>query len=216
MIKPRYDNTERLGVIKTEEIFVRDFNWIFREQPIVDMGIDAHIEIVDEGKPLGILIALQIKTGQSYFYEKENFFTYYINDIHFDYWLNHSLPVILIGFLPEKNIVLWQFINRDFIEKTTKGWKVEISKDKELNLKSKQQIIDLYQTLYLKREIIEFKEDAVTLLKTINPENIKNTISKLRKENYDDAYIFMKLRLEGYPKHIVDHILGEYNRRNPR
>jgi hypothetical protein len=70
MAKSRYDNTEQLGIIEAYKIFVGDFKWIFREQPIVDMGINAHIEIVDDGNPSGKLIALQIKTGESYFYEK--------------------------------------------------------------------------------------------------------------------------------------------------
>ena len=45
----RYSTTERIGVNAVEHIVLHELGWIFREQPIVDMGIDAHIERVDDG-----------------------------------------------------------------------------------------------------------------------------------------------------------------------
>ncbi|WP_461491568.1 DUF4365 domain-containing protein, partial [Pontibacter sp. HJ8] len=39
----RYSSTERLGVIATDTIVTKDLGWIFREQTIVDVGIDALI-----------------------------------------------------------------------------------------------------------------------------------------------------------------------------
>jgi len=56
----RYSATERIGVNAVEAIVLNDFKWIFRGQPISDMGIDAHIERVDEGTPSGKLIAVQM------------------------------------------------------------------------------------------------------------------------------------------------------------
>lgn len=43
MVK-RYSSTERTGVNKVESVFINKFKWIFREQPIVDLGIDAQVE----------------------------------------------------------------------------------------------------------------------------------------------------------------------------
>jgi hypothetical protein len=48
---PRYSPTERIGVNATERIVVNDLGWIFREQLVVDQGIDAHIERVDNKEP---------------------------------------------------------------------------------------------------------------------------------------------------------------------
>jgi len=60
---------DRIGVHKVGLKFLQDFNWIEREQPISDYGIDMHVEIINEGIPTGQLIALQIKSGDSYFKE---------------------------------------------------------------------------------------------------------------------------------------------------
>ena len=43
--------------------------YIFREQPISDYGIDAQIELIDEETVTGKLVALQIKSGASWFVE---------------------------------------------------------------------------------------------------------------------------------------------------
>ena len=39
-------STERIGVYHCAEIAERN-NWMFREQPIDDVGIDAHMELVE-------------------------------------------------------------------------------------------------------------------------------------------------------------------------
>ncbi|SEJ14285.1 protein of unknown function [Azotobacter beijerinckii] len=124
----RYTPTERIGVNEVERISLHELGWIFREQPIEDMGIDAHLERVVEGKPDGKLLALQIKTGISHFREKEDSYTYYGKIVHLDYWTGHSLPVVLVAHLPEKKQTLWQIVNESTAERTSKGWKVEIPK----------------------------------------------------------------------------------------
>jgi len=124
----RYTPTERIGVNEVERISLHELHWIFREQLIEDMGIDANLECVVEGMPDGKLLALQIKTGPSHFGEKENSYTYYGKTVHIDYWTRHSLPVVLIAHLPEKKQTLWQVVNESTAERTSKGWKVEIPK----------------------------------------------------------------------------------------
>lgn len=138
--KPRNDNTERIGVNAVEAITIKDFNWIFREQPIQDMGIDAHIELVDDGKPTGKLLAVQIKTGISHFNEKEDVLTYYGKLQHLDYWNNHSLPVILIAHLPDEDKTYWVLINEQTIERTKKSWKVDIPKNNIFSETSKNRL----------------------------------------------------------------------------
>lgn len=76
-----------------------ELDWIFREQPISDYGIDAQVEIIENNNPTGQLLAIQLKSGNSFFsrmnYEK-NAYIYYGDLQHLEYWINHSLPVILI------------------------------------------------------------------------------------------------------------------------
>ncbi len=95
---------------------LNDFNWIFREQPTADMGIDAHIEQVDpNGFPTGKLIGAQIKSGASHVTRvgkklADKKLVYYGTLTHFNYWLSHSLPVVLIVHIPEK-ATYWQVVN---------------------------------------------------------------------------------------------------------
>lgn len=141
----RYISTERLGVNATANLIVKKIKWIFREQPICDMGIDAHIESVVEGNPTGKLIGIQIKTGLSHFQDKGNSLVFYGKLLHLDYWLNYSLPVILVAHLPDTNETYWVHINKKNAKKTKKHWKIEISKKQILNSTAKkllEKIID--------------------------------------------------------------------------
>lgn len=126
--RARYSKTARSGVNAVERIVIEELDWIFREQPIEDMGIDAHIERVDDGLPTGKLIGLQIKTGASHFYETNDAYVYYGSDTHIDYWVNHALPVLLIAHLPKLHRTLWVQISGEAISQTSRGWKVEIPK----------------------------------------------------------------------------------------
>jgi len=117
----RYSATERIGINAVEGIFLEQFDWIFREQPIADMGIDAHVEICEEGTPRGHLLALQVKTGKSYFKTHGEDFVYYISDLHYEYWLSHSLPVFIILHDPDSKLTLWQHVIEGNISETTKG-----------------------------------------------------------------------------------------------
>ena len=103
-------------------------SWIFREQLVCDHGIDAHIEFRHEGQATGRLIALQIKTGDSYFAE-ENTEGYVFRDTsHLRYWLDHSLSVLVVIVRPDTEEAFWQKITPETIEETGKGWKTTIPK----------------------------------------------------------------------------------------
>jgi Domain of unknown function (DUF4365) len=132
----RFSPTERVGVNATEATVIKDLGWIFREQAISDMGIDAHIESVLEGKPTGQLIGVQIKTGVSHFKDKEDHLVYYGDLVHLDYWLQHSLPIILVAHLPDSQTTLWVQVNKSLVQRTGKGWKIEIPKSQTLEKSS--------------------------------------------------------------------------------
>jgi len=118
--------TERLGVSAAQFIFER-LGFIFREQPIEDYGIDAHIEVVENEKATGKLIALQIKSGDSFFKEKNNDSIVFRGELkHLSYWISHSLPVMLVLYNIEENIAYWQIVNKHTITKTAKHWKLHI------------------------------------------------------------------------------------------
>ena len=116
------NETERTGIHHCGEIAERN-HWMFREQPINDIGIDAHMEQTDDiGKPKQ-LMALQIKTGQSWFKEKiDNYVVFRdINERQYNYWTENSLPCIVVLYNPNDNTCVWQKLNRETIERTNNG-----------------------------------------------------------------------------------------------
>lgn len=129
--------TDRRGVNAVEGVFLNDFRWAFREQAVVDFGIDAQVEVVQGDKLTGKLIALQIKTGPSYFRSHGSDYVYYGENRHLDYWLGHSLPVLLIIHDPNRDLTLWQKIDRSLIRATEKAWSIVIPATNALSPASK-------------------------------------------------------------------------------
>lgn len=124
--------TDRIGVNAVGLIFEK-IGFAFREQPIEDYGIDAIIERRVSGKPSGELIGVQIKSGVSFFNEVKNNKVIYRGKLsHYNYWLNYSLPVILVLYNPETELCIYELINQKKIEKTDRGWKIEIDCSNEL------------------------------------------------------------------------------------
>jgi hypothetical protein len=121
MTKPQ---TERLGV-SALDYFFSERGWLFREQTTHDYGIDAHVEIVENERPTGKLIALQIKAGASFFKEEvDRNYVYRTDDKHIAYWVGHSMPVIILLFNPDTKQAYWQHVSRQTVNNTGKGWKL--------------------------------------------------------------------------------------------
>lgn len=109
------------------ELLVQKLGWIFRRQPESDFGIDAQIEIVAEKKPTGRLIAAQIKGGPSYFKSTtEDGYVFYIDSDHFEYWVNFSLPVVIVLVDVASEKAYWQLVSEETVVKTEKGWKIVV------------------------------------------------------------------------------------------
>lgn len=118
---------ERQGVALVQSLTVNDLRWLFREQAVSDVGIDAHLEIVVEGRATGRLLALQIKSGDSYFREPvQDGFVYRSDLEHLDYWLNHSLPVFVVICKPGTGEAYWQVVSDQTFIRTNTGWKMLI------------------------------------------------------------------------------------------
>ena len=113
---------ERTGVHHCGEIAERN-NWMFREQPIDDVGIDAHMEFIEStGKPKQLL-ALQIKTGASWFKEKKDDCIIFrnINERQYNYWTMNSLPCIVVLYNPDDDMCIWEKLTPETIKKTKEG-----------------------------------------------------------------------------------------------
>lgn len=129
------------GVFAVASKFNDDLGWVFREQPKRDLGIDAIVEVIDDGISHGQLLALQIKSGNSYFREESpSEIVYRFDNEHYEYWTQYDLPVLVVLHKPEISTVYWQVVNKDTAQGTGKNWKNIIPKSNTLSKKNSTNI----------------------------------------------------------------------------
>lgn len=132
----------RQGVHKCGLVFA-ELGFIFREQTISDYGIDAIIETRNKDYLSGKMIAVQIKSGDSFFKEKEDDCIVFRGNIkHYNYWLNHSLPVIIVLYNPSTGECIWENVNKQTAQKCQNGWKIKLPCRQSLEC-SKQELEQL-------------------------------------------------------------------------
>lgn len=102
------DFTERTGINHVAET-VNKARCIWRELLHRDIGIDGHIEYVThDGRAPGRLVAVQVKSGTSWFRRStEDFISYSVSAKHANYWERYPLPVILVLHNPETHETVW-------------------------------------------------------------------------------------------------------------
>lgn len=135
--------TERKAIYDTAKFFT-ECGWIFREQPVVDLGVDALVETpIDENGRINIF-ALQIKGGESNFQRKKSCLTFYFSERHYHYWnaIIENYPLLIILQESNSDNIYWQEYNHNFITKTSKNWKLDIPLKNILNEGSKGIIAD--------------------------------------------------------------------------
>jgi hypothetical protein len=112
---PKYNQTnsqERLGVNAVAEAIAK-IGQIWRETPMADVGVDGQIEYVNpEGFATGRMIAVQIKSGPSFFKESYGDWVFYPEEKHRFYWERFPLPVLIIIHNPDTNLSYWQDVRR--------------------------------------------------------------------------------------------------------
>src|SRR5262245_60281148 len=98
---------ERAGVLRVSEL-LNAAGMVFRETPNADVGIDGYVELVDStGQATGTTVAVQIKSGASYFVDGERAWKFYPPEKHTTYWELYPLPVILMLHDPTTDRVYW-------------------------------------------------------------------------------------------------------------
>lgn len=114
--------TEREGVHYCGLIAERN-KWLFREQPVNDIGIDAHMELTESTGESKQLLALQIKSGESWFNEQKDECVIFrdINERQYNYWTKNSLPCIVVLYNPEDKMCIWQELTTETIQRTLGG-----------------------------------------------------------------------------------------------
>lgn len=108
-----------------QDIVEDKLGWVFRSQTTRDFGIDAHIEVItNKNEATGKIIAAQIKCGENFFKESnDDGYIFRPRNKHIQYWLEHSLPVIVLICHPVTRECWWVEVTSENIAKTGKGWK---------------------------------------------------------------------------------------------
>lgn len=154
--------TDRIGISIVQLQFSK-LGWTFREQPVSDYGIDAFVEIIEENNATGKLIALQIKSGESWFREKtEKGFTFRGDGQHLTYWKEYSIPVIIVLCNTKTHECYWESINDDSVINTAKGWKITIPFNQSINENSQRTLKRLTGEIavYAKYTIISLRDSS--------------------------------------------------------
>ena len=142
---PKYTEQDYLGdkgVRLVERIVSDEIHWIFRDLRKNDLGVDGQIELVDEKlRGTGRLLSVQIKCGKSLFNETtEQGFVFRGDRKHLNYWLQHSLPIIVIICDPETNLCYWQEVSSANTVPLEKGWKMIIPYQNILSAQSEDEL----------------------------------------------------------------------------
>jgi hypothetical protein len=100
---------EDRGLVKIHAVCTK-MHAIWRPTPCHDLGIDGQIEFleVNTAYSTGYILAVQSKSGPSYFTHEDNdTVKYYPDRKHREYWKRLTLPVVLILHDPERDLTVY-------------------------------------------------------------------------------------------------------------
>ncbi len=109
---PRTKITENQGLLYIEQL-VNEHGHIFRKTHLEeDVGIDGSIEFVKDGEATGRLLAIQVKSGDSYVAPGKDRFIVPVDEAHLNYWQSYDLPVVLVCYSPSLKLAAWEDIKQ--------------------------------------------------------------------------------------------------------
>ena len=100
---------EHRGLAKVHSVCA-EMEAVWRPTPCADLGIDGQIEFLELGATIstGHIIAVQVKSGSSYFRSEDNLHVkYYPSEKHRRYWKRLNLPVILVLHDPDRDLTIY-------------------------------------------------------------------------------------------------------------
>lgn len=116
---------------------INELRWYPREPTAPDYGIDLYVECADDGVPNGRMLGLQVKGGSSFFTERsDEGVVFRGQQRHLDYWLGHSLPVLVVLYHPDEQAAWWQAVTPENVELTGTGWKLLVPSGQRLDARA--------------------------------------------------------------------------------
>lgn len=131
----RAPETEATGTAGASEVAAefQRFGWGATENSPHDLGTDLFLAVRDERRfDLGLIVGAQVKAGSSYFGEPkydndgelEGWWYREANREHFDAWLSHTLPHLIVLRDMEARVSYWAHVTADAVASTGKGAKL--------------------------------------------------------------------------------------------
>ena len=119
-------------------------DFAFRPQYAEDYGIDAHAELIEAEHPTGRLLGIQLKSGPSYFTERQgDSYVFRADRTHVEYWTDHCLTVLVCLCDVDNRQIYWQVVNRQTAISTGKGYKFLIPMSQKVDSDSAPTFTDL-------------------------------------------------------------------------
>ena len=138
-------------------------DFAFRPQDAEDYGIDAHAELIEAEHPTGRLLGIQLKSGPSYFTERQgDSYVFRADRQHVEYWIDHCLPVLVCLCDVDTRQIYWQAVNRQTAISTGKGYKFLIPMSQKVDSDSVSTLTDLLTPIVPVNRYTIFEESDVS------------------------------------------------------
>ena len=136
---------ERKAVRRVAGIVEDDLDWLFREQPLPDYGVDVQAEVVAGDQLVtGRFLGLQIRGGNSRFARPrgKNGWTFRETSDHLDYWLRYSVPVLVI-IVDSDGRAFWEVVTPTTVKETAKGFTMVIPRSQPFDVTARDKLLAL-------------------------------------------------------------------------
>lgn len=129
---------------------LEEHRWAVAPNPAEhDLGTDLWVSPRDRrGFELGLMLGIQVKNGESWFDEPgtvDDRAGWWFRDSrkHFDYWLNHAVPHVVVLRNPTTQRAYWVHVNKHSFSQTNKGGKVFVPEDQGLGVEALERLTDI-------------------------------------------------------------------------
>lgn len=133
-------------------------NWGVASNPYHDLGTDLWLMARDDRRfDLGLLVGAQVKTSKTklttskYFKEPQRehgkvvgwWYRESLPEDHFDYWIKHSVPHILVLHDLKSGKSYWVHVTKEAVTRTKSGTKIFVPKNQQINAAAGGQLLDV-------------------------------------------------------------------------
>jgi hypothetical protein len=136
----------------------KELNWGVASNPYHDLGTDLWLMARDDRRfDLGLLVGAQVKTSETksatskYFKEPQRehgkivgwWYRESLPEDHFDYWIKHSIPHILVLHDLKSGKSYWVHVTKEAITRTKSGTKILVPRSQKVNAATVGELLDV-------------------------------------------------------------------------